>query len=423
MLKNPVFPLMITAVLLSACCTRPSAGTDAAAEVDAGDAGEDGGAADALAADSGTDADSGSGADGSAGDAGSGDGGMDSGGGPPWYECNASPAPEGSTTVTVFDRAAQYFSQQDDKRTIAAAANLPASGPWKEIRFRLLLECPADGKCDWWDRLASVSLLENPGATDERALELERYVTPYRVGFCFETDVTAFASVLSGERTFRSFIDTWVGPSSTNGHGWRVTVKLIFVPGTPAANPPKVINLMPPLGVVVGDPQRPVKDQAKIGPVKIETTLSTAMLRMIATGHGQGNLDNCAEFCGLDESMEINGSASSRSVWRSDCAENPLGSRQKGTWQYDRDGWCPGAYVIPVLTDVTGELTAGADNTFIPDVLSGGATYVNTCRPGAGGAENICDGCVFSGSKGNCDYNGGDHTEPYMQTSYQLFLY
>ncbi len=44
----------------------------------------------------------------------------------------------------------------------------------------------------------------------------------------------------------------------------------------------------------------------------------------------------------MQHNVLVDGQSSSWSGWRDDCDENPV-SPQAGTWEYGRNGWCPGA--------------------------------------------------------------------------------
>jgi hypothetical protein len=180
-----------------------------------------------------------------------------------------------------------------------------------------------------------------------------------------------------------------------------------------------------PKPVTVGDPAVPVALQLTIPEVTLPDPFSYAEVRAIITGHGQGNLFNCGEFCNLGNTLLVNGNGGKQlHVWRSDCDSNPSGPEQKGSWTYNRNGWCPGAYVTTWSSNVTPWLKTSDPNNFQADVVMfNGAAYENSCRPGQGGPENICTGCEFSSAKGNCDYNSGNHTPPVIQTTYQLFVY
>jgi Peptide-N-glycosidase F, C terminal len=349
--------------------------------------------------------------------------------GAPWFGCTDEDEPAAATVVTAFDQVDQYFnSGDDDKRTVDAVADFPATTDWSRVTMRVELECPADGDCDNWDRFANLALVLGAGTPDEQILELWRYITPYNIGMCMLADVTAFAPMLTGEQTLRSFIDTWVGPENQpqHGHGWRVTVKFIFHPGAKADDvPDHIFNVWPYASIEVGNPDNPIAGQIGDQQAALPATISRADLRLIVTGHGQGNLDNCAEFCHLDQVVLVNGEPFRHDPWRSDCPFNPIGPDQAGTWKYQRAGWCPGAAVAPHVFDVTAELTADTGNDFAYQVWrhEEDALYENTCRPGAGDVDNFCEGCAFDQNPGNCDYDGGMHTSPTDRIAVQLFVW
>jgi hypothetical protein len=98
-------------------------------------------------------------------------------------------------------------------------------------------------------------------------------------------------------------------------------------------------------------------------------------------------------------------------LWRDDCQTTAV-SGQNGTWQYSRAGWCPGADVRPWTVDVTSDLAGAASAMFQWSVDS----YENTCRPGV----TTCTGCTLGTG---CDYDGGNHTEPYFAASTVLIAY
>jgi hypothetical protein len=129
------------------------------------------------------------------------------------------------------------------------------------------------------------------------------------------------------------------------------------------------------------------------------------------TGHGQGNTQNCAEFCNKVHSITANGAISSHNLWRADCGQNPC-SPQGGTWTYPRAGWCPGSIVYPWDVDVTAWVTPGADAN-----LSYGVTpYTNYCRP-----DN--PNCVNGQTCADCNYNSNGHTVPVYRVASQLVYY
>jgi hypothetical protein len=342
---------------------------------------------------------------------------------PPWFACTAGDLPATATVVTAFDKADQYFAGDTKNfRQVDASVDFPSGGSWQAILMRVDLECPAAGECDHWDRFANVFLVDDAGTDHEQRTELARYVTPYGKGMCLLIDATAFAPVLKGTRTVRSFIDTWVGPGFQpgNGDGWRVTVRFVFHPGAAAAGA-SFENVWGYGSVEVGDPSKSLASQMPDQQVDVAAGVSHASIRVIGSGHGQGNLDNCAEFCGLKPVVKVNGTAFPIDLFRSDCSKNPIGPGQAGTWQHARNGFCPGAVVVPHVVDVSSALLAGQKNAFSFDVASpAGGAWENTCRPGAGGPANTCNGCAFDASPGNCDYNTTFHTPPNFQVSVQL---
>ncbi|HLT37627.1 MAG TPA: peptide-N-glycosidase F-related protein, partial [Enhygromyxa sp.] len=134
-------------------------------------------------------------------------------------------------------------------------------------------------------------------------------------------------------------------------------------------------------------------------------------LRSIITGHGQGNLHNCAEFCPRNHGFLVVEQPFVREIWRDDCDQTPI-EGQQGTWQYPRAGWCPGAEVIPWLEDVSAAAPAGQSVTVSYDV----ETYENSCRPDA----PVCTGCALGTG---CEYDGGNHTPPIYDLSAMLIAY
>ncbi len=288
----------------------------------------------------------------------------------PWYLCPSDPLPEDATVVTAFDGTYQYFGGED-RRTVEAVANFPESTDWVQVGLWLELECPESGLCDHWDRSGSVQLVLNPEAEREswEYLELVRHITPYRIGMCQYIDVTPMASLLVGERTLASFIDTWVGPGHSNGDGWNVTVRFVFYPG-PRQGADDVINIWGRRSITVGEIEDDRNVDSQIDPVtvSIPSDASRVEAHLTTTGHSFGNTLNCAEFCAMRQDVIVNGTIFSVDPWRSDCAHNPV-SPQYGTWEFDRNGWCPGAIVVGQTIDVTEAVTPGAENLIDFDIL------------------------------------------------------
>ena len=61
----------------------------------------------------------------------------------------------------------------------------------------------------------------------------------------------------------------------------------------------------------------------------------------------------------MDQVVRVNGTEFAADSWRADCGQNPIGPSQAGTWQLQRNGFCPGATVIPHVIDVSSAIVPG----------------------------------------------------------------
>ncbi len=325
--------------------------------------------------------------------------------------------PGQDATIVAFDRTLVCFgagAYGPCSRTVDAPVTFPATGAYSKIRMHVTLECPPDG-CDPWDRVGSIDLVTHAGGA-ETLLELGRFVTPYGIVSgvnappAWDIDVTELRPLLSGTVTLRVFIDTWVpqGNASANGGGWLVGATFQMTGGVPAKVPVAVVPVWAwtttgkePTQIVYGDPGQPLSSSLPPQTVTLPSGATSFGVRATITGHGQGNLDNCAEFCSEDHTWQVGGAPNTKTIWRTDCASYP----SSGTYQYSRAGWCPGADVVPWDFDVTSQVGPGPTVT-----LAYGVTpYVNTCNAGApdGG---LCAGCAAGES---CAYDGSGHTQPF----------
>lgn len=321
------------------------------------------------------------------------------------------PDPGPDTTVPLFEGAHVYFLGGDNQRVIDAEVTFPGpEGAYEEITLELTLGCP-NGLCDWWDRKGYIAIVENAGTDDEQVLELIRMMTPYRVGGTWRYDITHLRPLLTGTRTVRVFIDTWVGPGHANGDGWLVDANVEMKGGLPDRLPLQVIPLWTKRDVRIGDPADPVADQLPPQTVAIGSDVTGADLVAILTGHGQGNAENCAEFCQKTHGFKVGDTPVQQLLWRDDCDQNPVDDQQ-GNWRYARAGWCPGAEVVPWIADVSGAIQSGTDLVVEHDM----SPYENTCRPDA----PECTGCALGTG---CEYDGNRHTPPHVDTSVVLVTY
>jgi len=328
------------------------------------------------------------------------------------------------TTVTAFDKTLVCFGNGGTgpcSRTVDKAVSFPKTGTFSKIVMRVSLTCPTNG-CDHWDRVGSIQLVQaaavDGGATT--LVELGRFITPYgiRAGVnkppVWDIDVTELRPLLSGDVTLRTFIDTWVpqGNAAQNGGGWLVGVTFEMTDGVAAKDPIVVLPIWSwkttgsdPTQVVYGDPAQPIATSLPPQTITLPQGPKAWGIRSIITGHGQANLDNCAEFCSRKHTWTVGGMATTKAMWRTDCAKYP----SSGTYSYPRAGWCPGADVLPWDFDVTAQIGSASSATIAYDVEA----YVNTCN-GSGPDGGVCTGCDPGVS---CAYDGAGHTQPFYYVS------
>ena len=303
------------------------------------------------------------------------------------------------TTVVAFDAVHHYFGSMGNNRTVIDTIQFPDSNSaYSDIIMHINLDCPAGG-CDPWDRKAKLSVHHL-----NEWFEIGRYVTPYGVECGWDIDVTDYRSILKGEVIFRSYIDTWVQP------GWLVSIEFEFITGIPEHPFTSLRNIWNYDYVIYGDPNNPVNISTVTEYVPEDT--EDAYLRMITTGHGQGNTDNAAEFSNKRHDILINGESSYiHNFWRDNCEYNQC-SPQNGTWQYDRAGFCPGDKVTPLDFSIL-DYSLPGDTLQMNYILE---NYFNECSP-----NNFS--CVNGVTCSSCNYNNSGHTEPFYYIGSHLILH
>ena len=303
------------------------------------------------------------------------------------------------TTIVAFESVHQSFGNLGNNRTVVDTIQLPQSNVgFSDIIMSVGLECPTGG-CDPWDRKAKIDVMHL-----NQWFEIGRYVTPYGVECGWEFDVTDYRSILQGEVILRSHIDTWVQP------GWLVNISFDFILGTPEYPFTSIRNVWNYSYIVYGDTTNPVN----IPTINeyIPSDAEDVNLRMITTGHGQGNTDNAAEFSLKIHDIFLNDElAYMHNFWRGDCEYNQC-SPQNGTWQYDRAGFCPGDKVIPQDFGLLDFVYPG-ETIKLDYILE---DYFNYCSP------NNPD-CVNGATCTLCAYNNSGHTEPYYYIGSHLIMH
>lgn len=319
---------------------------------------------------------------------------------------NTAKSATGDTTwVTTFNQNFQNWADVHYGNFLLPDTNTH----FKKILMYYTIGCPSAG-CDPWDRLGWIKLYVDTNTN----YEIARVITPYNIvgggypGQCvFIMDVTDYMPLLHDSVRLGSYIESWIGGT----RGWLVTVKFAFIEGEIADKPFKVINLWQNNRIVYGDPSDPVETYLPARTVMIDNNSNKAKVRIVNTGHGQGNTDNAAEFSFKIHTLNVGSNSFSHVLWRGDCDINPC-SPQGGTWTFPRAGWCPGASVIPWENDVTASVTPGQNAVIDYDLQP----FENFCRPNN-------PQCVSGITCVDCNYNSTGHTEPHYTVQGQLILY
>jgi len=230
----------------------------------------------------------------------------------------------------------------------------PASTECRKMVLYVTYGCPDSLRCGEWDYIDAINLRRVGGAASvSRDVELARMISPYGSGFgpawsfTWQTDITDFAFLLhdSVEVEFNHG-----GYESNTDRGWLITLDFEVTEGRPA---------MRCLGMDTlwngpfpyGDSTKPIESLLSPIPFTNSFDAQVARLRIVQTGHGMDDSENCAEFCSKYRRVLFDDSlVDQRQIWRK-CGANPL-FPQAGTWLFDRANWCPGAMVHPDVYDL-----------------------------------------------------------------------
>src|SRR5579883_613259 len=229
----------------------------------------------------------------------------------------------------------------------------PDSVKYQKVLMNYTMKCP----CGQWDYLEWVNIMHRDTVHhDTVTYELMRFITPYGIGlnigngFTWTMDVTDYTPLLHDS--------VWI--TGNNGQE-AVDISFDIVTGTPPRN---VLSIQPLwYGEHNYGGQPPIDSFLVTKRLFIPPDAMGADMKVIQTGHGFGGdtinegdsiySDDCAEFCGKQQSIVVNGTTRfQRYVWRDDCGLNPVAA-QGGTWVYNRSNWCPGSAVWPFDYELT----------------------------------------------------------------------
>jgi hypothetical protein len=220
------------------------------------------------------------------------------------------------------------------------------------------------GWCSDWDYDVHLTAMVPGGDT----MELARMITPYANSTFPRTpaswshpyvfDVTDFYPLLKNNVTMRIFYSGYSG-------GFTGSVKFYFIEGTPARNVVKISNLWQG-GYNYGHNTGSIDGMITAKTLTMPANALSAEMKVIITGHGGDNTENCAEFCKKWYQYKVNGNmVEQKDIWRDNCGSNFL-YPQSGTWIYDRGNWCPGDLVHENIHKLPSSVTPGS--TFTTDL-------------------------------------------------------
>jgi hypothetical protein len=230
----------------------------------------------------------------------------------------------------------------------------PANTRYRSVTLSVTYQCPDSLHCGEWDYIDCLYLRRVGHASSApKDVELARLISPYgwrftpAWKFSWHVDVTDFAFMLhdSVELEFRHS-----GYESNSDRGWMITAEFVATEGRPPMECLGMEKLWEG-SFPYGDTVKSIEEYLQPITVENRTGADLARLRVLQTGHGMDDQENCAEFCGKYRRISFDGALiDQKTIWR-ECGDNPL-SPQAGTWIYDRAGWCPGSMVAPDCYDL-----------------------------------------------------------------------
>jgi hypothetical protein len=179
----------------------------------------------------------------------------------------------------------------------------------------------------------------------KRTWELARYITPYAGDKTVQWeqswyfDITDYEPLLHDTVEINAKYDGWQD-------GFTITCDFLFIEGTPPRKVNSIHKLYNTYGKY-GHGSVQINDRLKPVPVTFTKNDKSATMKVLVSGHGFGDSENCAEFCSKDYFVKMDGgNLFTKTIELIPCGSNNL-YPQTGTWIYDRANWCPGDKVWP----------------------------------------------------------------------------
>ncbi|MBK7092896.1 MAG: peptide-N-glycosidase [bacterium] len=256
--------------------------------------------------------------------------------------------------------------------------------PSRDVEYRKVIlyvtyQCPDGLKCGEWDYIDGVYLRRlGDEISPSRDIEIARLISPYGArfdstwSFTWHLDITDYSPFLH-DSVEVDFVHT--GYESNTDRGWLVSLDFAITEGPP---PMKCLGFdtLWQGSIPFGDTARPIENILAPRNFTSPDSAAVARFRIVQTGHGMDDVENCAEFCKKYRRVYYDDELiDERPMWR-ECGINPL-YPQAGTWIFDRANWCPGEIVQPDIYD----LTTSPITTHKIDIEM--EPYVNNSKPTA----------------------------------------
>jgi hypothetical protein len=224
---------------------------------------------------------------------------------------------------------------------------------YRKVVLYVKYQCPDSQHCGEWDYVDNVYLRRVGGAAaPSKDIEIARLISPYgwrfdsTWSFTWHVDITDFAFLLHDSVEVEFHHD---GYESNTDRGWVVTLDFLVIEGKPAMQCLGMDTLWHG-SIPYGDSTKPIDSVLHRIAFTNKFDADLVRLRILQTGHGMDDSENCAEFCNKWRKVYFDDSlVDQKQIWRS-CGDNPL-YPQAGTWLFNRAGWCPGSMVQPDFYD------------------------------------------------------------------------